>query len=66
MACVRLYIEWNIEFAFEGRRFWNLRRWMEAETVLNEPQRGWNILGKTNQAFYNNFQACRGVEETQV
>lgn len=51
-----IHREWNIEFAFEGRRFWNLRRWMEAETTLNEPQRGWNILGKTDQAFYNNFE----------
>ncbi len=51
-----IHREWNIEFAFEGRRFWNLRRWMEAESVLNEPQRGWNILGKTDQAFYNNYE----------
>ncbi|HCC88283.1 MAG TPA: RagB/SusD family nutrient uptake outer membrane protein [Prevotella sp.] len=51
-----IHREWNIEFAFEGRRFWNLRRWMEAETTLNEPQRGWNILGKSDQAFYNNYQ----------
>lgn len=51
-----IHREWNIEFAFEGRRFWNLRRWMVAESELNEPQRGWNILGDKDQSFYNNFE----------
>ena len=32
--------EWTIEFAFEGRRFWNLRRWMTAPEELNTPQYG--------------------------
>lgn len=48
--------EWNIEFAFEGRRFWNLRRWMTAQDELNEPQKGWNILGDNAKAFYNDFK----------
>lgn len=48
--------EWNIEFAFEGRRFWNLRRWLTAADELNEKQYGWNILGQTAQQFYNNFE----------
>lgn len=47
--------EWNIEFAFEGRRFWNLRRWMTAPEELNSPQYGWNVLGTNNQTFYNNY-----------
>lgn len=47
--------EWNIEFAFEGRRFWNLRRWLTAADELNEPLYGWNIVGKDAQAFYNNY-----------
>ena len=25
-----IHREWDIEFAFEGRRFWNLRRWLTA------------------------------------
>lgn len=50
-----IHQEWNIEFAFEGRRFYNLRRWMEAPQELNQPQYGWNILGKDNRQFYNNF-----------
>lgn len=48
--------EWNIEFAFEGYRFWNLRRWKTAHEVLNEKLYGWNVLGESAQSFYNNFQ----------
>ncbi len=44
--------EWNIEFAFEGRRYWNLRRWMTAEKELNAPQYGWNVLSSTKEGFY--------------
>lgn len=51
-----IHQEWNIEFAFEGRRFYNLRRWMEAPQELNQPQYGWNILGSDNRRFYNNFE----------
>ena len=47
--------EWNIEFAFEGRRFWNLRRWLTAADELNTDLYGWNILGETAHRFYNNF-----------
>lgn len=47
--------EWDIEFAFEGRRFWNLRRWLIAEKELNAKLYGWNITGTTARQFYNNF-----------
>lgn len=47
--------EWNVEFAFEGRRFWNLRRWLTAGEELNDVQLGWNILGDDAQGFYNNY-----------
>jgi len=32
-----------IEMAFEGERFWDLRRWKEAETTMNKPIYGWNV-----------------------
>jgi len=51
-----IHREWNIEFAFEGRRFWNLRRWMTAGKELNTKLYGWNITGKNAQQFYNNFE----------
>lgn len=48
--------EINIELAFEGHRFWNLRRWKVAHEVLNEKLYGWNVLGETARSFYNNFE----------
>ena len=51
-----IHQEWNIEFAFEGRRFYNLRRWMEAPQELNEPQYGWNVICSDNRRFYNNYE----------
>ncbi len=35
--------ERRIELAFEGHRFWDLRRWKDAETVLNRPVHGMKI-----------------------
>lgn len=51
-----IHQEWNIEFAFEGRRFYNLRRWMEAPQELNQKEMGWNIVGDDDRKFYNNFE----------
>ncbi|GAP72692.1 hypothetical protein SAMD00024442_4_40 [Candidatus Symbiothrix dinenymphae] len=42
-----------IELAFEGKRFWDVRRWLIAETELNKPIRGWNIMGETPEDYYN-------------
>lgn len=39
----RIYNERQIELAFEGHRIWDLRRWMKAEAVLNQPLRGVKI-----------------------
>lgn len=46
--------EYNIEFAFEGHRYWNIRRWMTAQQEMNGKAYGWNILGTTASTFYNN------------
>lgn len=40
------------ELAFEGARFWDLKRWKLAETYLNRPIRGLNIRGETTEEFY--------------
>lgn len=45
--------EWNIEFAFEGMRFWNLRRWKTAHLDLNDKLYGWVVTGKDAKSFYN-------------
>ncbi|MDR0713828.1 MAG: RagB/SusD family nutrient uptake outer membrane protein [Bacteroidales bacterium] len=39
------------EFAFEGVRFWDLRRWKWSETYLNQPVKGLNIYGETAEEF---------------
>jgi len=40
------------ELAFEGARFWDLRRWKLAEDYLNRPIRGLNVIGETANDFY--------------
>lgn len=49
----RLKKERQIEFAFEEHRFWDLRRWKDAETILNQPIRG---LRTTLNTETNEFQ----------
>lgn len=51
----------DIEFCFEGRRFWNVRRWMTAPEELNQSVMGWNILGTTDQKFYNDYRGPQVV-----
>lgn len=54
--------EINIEFAFEGHRFFNLRRWKTAHEELNEHSLGWNILGEDFNTFYNHGDGPVKVE----
>ena len=44
--------EQMIELAFEGKRFWNMRRWLIAESLMNKPLQGWNVFGATAATFY--------------
>ena len=39
------------ELAFEGIRFWDLRRWKLAKEYMNKPIRGLNISGATAEEF---------------
>src|SRR3546814_15558838 len=32
-----------IEMALEGSRYWDLLRWKRAESVINQPVRGWDV-----------------------
>ncbi len=41
-----------IEMAFEGSRFWDLRRWKEAAEYLNQPVTGWNVYGTDAESYY--------------
>jgi hypothetical protein len=47
-----IHQETLIELAFEGQRFWDLRRWKEAQTVLNRPIKGWDLIQETAAAYY--------------
>lgn len=51
-----IHQEINIELAYEGHRFWNLRRWKIAHIELNKKHYGWYILGDNARTFYNNFE----------
>lgn len=41
-----------IELAFEGQRFYDLRRWKKALKYLNEPIQGWDYKGETTDTYY--------------
>ncbi len=40
------------ELAFEGHRFWDLRRWKQAADLLNQPIRGWDLTQGDAGSFY--------------
>jgi hypothetical protein len=44
--------ERTIELAFEGQRFWDLRRWKKAHVELNQVIRGWDITQQEPEAYY--------------
>lgn len=41
-----------IEMAFEGNRFWDLRRWKKASAQMNGPVTGWDITATEPAAYY--------------
>lgn len=45
--------ERTIEFYLENHRFWDLRRWVEAEAALGTQAKGLNINGTTDNVFFN-------------
>lgn len=44
--------ERDIELAFEGHNFWDIRRWLKLESVNNQPITCWDTEGKTPETFY--------------
>lgn len=54
----RLKKERQVEFAFEEHRFWDLRRWMDAESVLNKAVHGMQItFNEADTSFsYQKFE----------
>ncbi|MDO3694438.1 RagB/SusD family nutrient uptake outer membrane protein [Wenyingzhuangia sp. chi5] len=41
-----------IELAFEGKRFWDLRRWKLSSQFLNTPVTGWSVKGEDAVSYY--------------
>lgn len=68
-AEMRKYIklERRLELAFEEHRFWDLRRWKDAETVLNQPVQGMRITKDTSGNYvYTVFSADTRVFDTKM
>jgi hypothetical protein len=47
-----IHTERTIELAFEGQRFWDQKRWKEAEKNWREPILGWNIAQSDPLKYY--------------
>lgn len=47
-----IHQERSIELAFEGKRFWDIRRWKEAVTEWNKPITGWDLFQETAEGYY--------------
>lgn len=47
-----IHQERMIELAFEGHRFWDLRRWKKAVSTMNEPITGWDINQESAENYY--------------
>jgi hypothetical protein len=41
-----------IELAFEGQRYWDLRRWKECVSELNKPVTGWDVEQEDAGSYY--------------
>lgn len=41
-----------IELAFEGQRYWDIRRWKEATSEFNKPISGWDLEQEDPQSYY--------------
>lgn len=55
-----------IELAFEGERFWDIRRWKQIQE-LNEQPRGWNTAkGETQELFYMITQVSQAPVQFSV
>ncbi len=48
-----IYRERLNELAFEGHFYYDVRRWLIAEEMFNQPILGWNKDGENKQDFYN-------------
>jgi hypothetical protein len=54
-AEMRVFIqnEWRIEFAFEEHRYFDIKRWKLAETIINQPRTGVTIVETGSTLTFN-------------
>jgi hypothetical protein len=61
-----IYQERTIELAFEGERFWDIRRWKKI-SEFNEQPMGWNVTrGETEEDFYKVIPVAQTPVEFSV
>ena len=51
-----------IELAFEGQRFWDLRRWKLSERSRTYVPQGWNYNGRTPDEYYTVIKTGEGYK----
>lgn len=47
-----IHRERNIELSFEGKKYWDVRRWKKANQEFNDAIKGWNVFGDTESSYY--------------
>lgn len=47
-----IHRERSIEMAFEGKNYWDIRRWKKATQEFNEAVKGWNVFGASESSYY--------------
>ena len=47
-----IHRERSIELAYEGKNYWDIRRWKEATSEYNKPVKGWNVFGVNEASYY--------------
>jgi starch-binding outer membrane protein, SusD/RagB family len=60
-----IHQERTIELAFEGKRFWDIRRWKQID-VLNDQPMGWNIKAEEPEDFYRAVPVAQEAVEFSV
>jgi hypothetical protein len=53
-----------IELAFEGQRFWDVRRWKLAQSLWSQPTYTWNWQGSTADTYYQRTKYTNGLNFT--
>jgi len=66
-AQMRAFIqnEWRIEFAFEEHRYFDIKRWKLAQTIMNQPRTGISIVKTGSTLTFNPINVLSTVFTTK-